>query len=281
MRNVITADGVESPDATYFSIASSVVSVYDICGVGQRIVSMRHLPQVFEYSLDLCFVHLDVMVFEQGNQVCHAERNAVGMVGIHDFVEQFCHVQFQAATTGIHDSFECCRAKVACGEPHAALYPGVHLAMQQKIQEGRNLDLQLFEKVGIIGFKMPNLANPEASFFRVGDNRECLVVGTKDELGEEFNLMSILLLGFDLVVECRAEILQTFGVLTFIQHHLIHDNKKLGSPVLVELAAEIFVGVERDIILKDGFQEIEECGFTRLRSSETSRRIGSFWSGRV
>ena len=33
MRNVVMTDGVESPDATHFSIASSVVSVYDICGV--------------------------------------------------------------------------------------------------------------------------------------------------------------------------------------------------------------------------------------------------------
>ena len=64
MRNVVMTDGVESPDATHFSIASSVVSVYDICGVRKRIVSMRYLPQVFEYSLDLSFVHLDMMVFE-------------------------------------------------------------------------------------------------------------------------------------------------------------------------------------------------------------------------
>ena len=64
MRNVITADGIEASDATHFSIACSVVSVYDICGVRKRIVSMRYLPQVFEYSLDLSFVHLDMMVFE-------------------------------------------------------------------------------------------------------------------------------------------------------------------------------------------------------------------------
>ena len=111
---------------------------------------------------------------------------------------------------------------------------------------------------------MPNLANPEASFFRVDDNRECLVVGTKDELGEELNLMSILLLGFDLVVECRAEILQTFGVLAFVQHHLIYNNQELCGPVLVELAAKVFVGIERDIILIYGFQEVEKCGFTRV-----------------
>ena len=47
MRNVITADGVEAPNTTYFRIARSIVPVYDISGVGQGIVSMRHLPQVF------------------------------------------------------------------------------------------------------------------------------------------------------------------------------------------------------------------------------------------
>ena len=33
MRNIIMTDGIEAPDATHFSIASSVISVYDICGV--------------------------------------------------------------------------------------------------------------------------------------------------------------------------------------------------------------------------------------------------------
>ena len=87
MRNVDAADGVESPDTSYLTVASSVVPVYDICGVGQGIVCMRYMPLVFEYSLDLRFVHLDMMVFEKRNEVCHAEGYAVGMVGIHDFVE--------------------------------------------------------------------------------------------------------------------------------------------------------------------------------------------------
>lgn len=109
---------------------------------------------------------------------------------------------------------------------------------------------------------MPNLANPETSFFWIDDNREGLVVGTQDELREELNLMAVLLLGFNLVVESRAEVLQPLGVLAFVQHHLIHYNEKFCGPVLIELAAEVFVGVERDIILENGFQEIEECGFT-------------------
>lgn len=88
--------------------------------------------------------------------------------------------------------------------------------------------------------------------------------------------MAVLLFGFDLVVESRAEVLQPFGVLAFVQHHLIHNNQEFGSPVLIELAAEVFVGVERDIILKDGFQEVEKCGFTRvafLRYKEKNREL--------
>ena len=111
---------------------------------------------------------------------------------------------------------------------------------------------------------MPNLANPETSFFRVDDNWESLVVGAQDELREELNLVAVLLFGFDLVVESRTEVLQSFGVLTFVQHHLVNYNEKFCGPVFIELAAEIFVGVERDIILKDCFQEVEECGFTRV-----------------
>ena len=109
---------------------------------------------------------------------------------------------------------------------------------------------------------MSYLANPEASFFGVDENRERLVIGTQDELRKELDLVAVLLFGFNLVVESRTEVLQSFGVLTFVQHHLIHYNEKFCGPVLIELAAEVFVGVERDIILKDGFQEIEECGFT-------------------
>ena len=133
MRNVVTANGVEPSDTSYLNIASSVVPVYDICGVGQRIICMRYLPLVFEYSLDLRFVHLDMMVFEKRNEVCHAEGYAVGMMNVHEFVEQFCHVKLLSATTGIHNPFEGRCAKVACGEPHTALYSGVHQAMLQEV----------------------------------------------------------------------------------------------------------------------------------------------------
>lgn len=75
---------------------------------------------------------------------------------------------------------------------------------------------------------MPNLTNLETSFFWIDDNREGIVVGTQDELREEFNLVAVLLFGFNLVVESRTEVLQSFGVLTFVQHHLIHDNQELG-----------------------------------------------------
>ena len=42
---------------------------------------------------------------------------------------------------------------------------------------------------------------------------------------------------------------------------LVHHDEQLARPVGIELAAEILVGVERDIVLKHGFQEVQERAF--------------------
>jgi hypothetical protein len=93
--------------------------------------------------------------------------------------------------------------------------------------------------------------------------------------------VAVFLLSFDLVVERCAEVLQSFGVLAFVQHYLIYNNQELGGPVLVELAAKVFVGVERDIILKDRFQEVEESGFTRVAFLRHEKKNGELleWTG--
>ena len=44
-----------------------------------------------------------------------------------------------------------------------------------------------------------------------------------------------------------------------IEQHFINHNKEFASPIGIELTAEILVGVECYIVLKEGFQKIEEC----------------------
>jgi hypothetical protein len=103
-----------------------------------------------------------------------------------------------------------------------------------------------------------DLPNPETRLFAVNDDGERLIIGTEDEFGEEFDLLSIFSLCFHLVAQCRAEVLQAFGILPAIQKHLVNHYQQFACPIRVELAVEILVGVEGDVVLEHSLQEIKE-----------------------
>lgn len=42
----------------------------------------------------------------------------------------------------------------------------------------------------------------------------------------------------------------------------VHDNEQFASPVSIKLVPEILISVESGIVLKDAFQEVQECGLT-------------------
>ena len=57
-------------------------------------------------------------------------------------------------------------------------------------------------------------------------------------------------------------VLQSLAVLPTVEQHLVHHDKELASPIGIELASEILVGVECHVILKYGFQKIKKHAFT-------------------
>ena len=91
-----------------------------------------------------------------------------------------------------------------------------------------------------------------------------LVVGAKHELGEEAYLVTVFAFRLHLVGKRGTEVLQPFAVLTAVEQYLVHHDEQLARPVGVELAAEVLVGVERHVVLKYGFQEVQERAFARV-----------------
>ncbi len=90
------------------------------------------------------------------------------------------------------------------------------------------------------------------------------VVGAQHELGEEAYLVTVFAFGFHLVGKRGAQVLQPLAVLTAVEQHLVHHDEQLASPVGIELASEVLVGVECHIVLEDGFQEVQERAFARV-----------------
>ena len=132
------------------------------------------------------------------------------------------------------------------------------------MEKCRYLIADFLQKRGVVGDELRNLPYPVACLAGVDDYGEILVVGTQHELGEETHLLAVASFGFHLVVACGAEILQTLGILALIEQHLVNHDYKFAVPVVVELTAKVLVGVERDIRLKEQFEEIEEGGFARV-----------------
>ena len=105
------------------------------------------------------------------------------------------------------------------------------------------------------------LAHPITCFARIDDDRQIFVVGTQHEFGEKGYLVTVFAFGFHFIGECGAEVLQPLAVFPAVQQHLVHHNEQFARPVGIELATEILVGVERDVVLKHGFQEVQERAF--------------------
>ena len=103
-----------------------------------------------------------------------------------------------------------------------------------------------------------DLPDPETRLLAVNDDGERLIIGAENEFREELDLLSIFSLCFHLVAQCRAKVLQAFGVLPAIQQDLVYHNEKFAGPIRVELAVEILVGVESDVMLEHCLQEIQE-----------------------
>ena len=143
------------------------------------------------------------------------------------------------------------------------------------MEKGGYLRFQLLQEVGIIGQQAVYLAYPIACFPCVYDYGQMLVVGAQHEFGEERNLVTVFAFGFHLIGKCGAEVLQPLAILPAVEQHLIHHDKQLASPVGIELAAEILVGVESHIVLKKGFQKVQEGAFARVafRHQQQDRQL--------
>ena len=91
-----------------------------------------------------------------------------------------------------------------------------------------------------------------------------LVVGTQHELGEETYFVTVFAFGFHLIGQCSTEVLQPFTVLPAVEQYFIHHDEQFPCPIGIELAAEVLVGIESDIVLKHSFQEVQECTLARV-----------------
>lgn len=130
------------------------------------------------------------------------------------------------------------------------------------MEKCRDLVANFLQKRGVVGGELRNLPYPIACLAGVDDYGEILVVGTQYEFSKETHLLTVAPFGFHLVVVRCTEILQTLGILALVEQHFINHDYEFAVPVVVELTAEVLVGVECDIRLKEQFEEIEEGGLT-------------------
>ena len=106
-----------------------------------------------------------------------------------------------------------------------------------------------------------------------------LVIGTKYELGEEAYLVTVFAFGFHLVGKRGAEIFQPLAVLPTVKQYLVHHDNQLACPVGIELATEIFIGVECHVVLEDGFQKVQERAFARIPFFGDKQKDGQLLNG--
>ena len=150
-------------------------------------------------------------------------------------------------------------------EPHAAFFGRCQTSpMPQMKQKLRNLFFDVTKEVRIIILQWLNLTHPITDFLWINDDRKGLIVGAKHELGKELHFRPVFTFRLHFVSTCSTQILQSLGILTATEQHLIDKDEKLASPVCIKLASEILVGIEGYVVLKHHFEKVEECSLASI-----------------
>ena len=200
-------------------------------------------------------------MLQQKENVVAVERESVRADTLHDVKYKLVHLYLQSVAVAADYLPQGFGMQQRGGKPHTALLSGGEASVLQMIKKGGYLRFQLLQEVGIIGLQAVYPAHPIACFTCVDDDRQILVVRTQHEFGEECYLVTVLAFGFYFIGKCGAEVLLPLAVLPAVEQYLIHKYKQLACPVGIELAAEVLVGVESHIVLKQGFQEVQERAF--------------------
>ena len=251
-------DGVETTDSFYRLISALPIVIELVSGICKPVRGRSKFPTFLQYLSDLVLLHLYLRMYQQKKNVVVAERECVRADTFHNVKDKFAHLYLQSVAVAADNLLQgFCMQQ--CGvEPHPAFLFGGQFSVLQEMEKGGYLRFQLLQEVGIIGLQAVYLAYPIACFPCVYDYGQMLVVGAQHEFGEERNLVTVFAFGFHLIGKCGAEVLQPLAILPAVEQHLIHHDKQLASPVGIELAAEILVGVESHIVLKKGFQKVQE-----------------------
>ena len=269
-------DGIESSNPPYRLIPTFPVVVQLISGICQSVLCRCKFPTLLQHLSHLVLFRFDLRVYQQHKNVIRAERESVRAYTLHDVKDKLVHLYLQSVAVAADYLPQGFGMQQRGSKPHPACLFGGEASVLQMMEKSGYLCFQLLQEIGIIGLQAVYLPHPIACFPCVDDDRQILVVGTQHELCEESYLVTVFAFGFHLVGESGAQVLQPLAVLPAVEQHLIHKDKQLPCPVGIELAAEILVGVERHVVLKQGFQKIQECAFARvtfLRYQQQDRQL--------
>ena len=139
---------------------------------------------------------------QQVKQVVQAEGKTVNPYIVHYLPYQLHHFHLMLTTVTSDDSQQSRSFRQLWRKPHAAFLPGGQLPVLEEIEESRYFRCQFLQKVCIVTFKAMNFPYPVTCLARVNDDGQAFVIGTKHELGEESNLVTVLAFGFHLVGKC-------------------------------------------------------------------------------
>lgn len=122
------------------------------------------------------------------------------------------------------------------------------------MQKSGNLFFEFPLDFGIGAFQLGQLSHPITRFSGLNHNGIEFIVGTQQKFAEEGSFRPVFPFGFALELESGTQVLYPFGILLFVEQYFFDADKQLAGPIGIELAAEIFVGVECHIFPEDVFQ---------------------------
>ncbi len=161
-------------------------------------------------------------------------------------------------------------------EPHPRFLLRGQFSVKKKVQKGGYFPFQFLSDFGICFSQRREFSHPVTRFSRLYQNGIEFVVGTEQKLAEKRGLYTVFSLGFTFELKSGTQVFQSFAVLLFVKQHFFYADKQFVCPIGIELASEIFVGVEGHVFPENIFQQIQKSRFSGVSLFGQQQNNGEF-----
>ena len=174
---LLPADGVETPRASYLRVWAHVVIARLAGRIGERVFGRSEFPYFLHDAPYLRPVRPATCAVQQKEHVVDAERESGRFHAVHDFKAGFRHLHLRPVAVAPYNPAQGLRVDEFGTEPHTALLCRGQCAVFKEMQKGRYFILHPLQEIRVVPLYSPDFSYPITRLPCVDDDGQAFIIG--------------------------------------------------------------------------------------------------------